>query len=427
MIFKPFRQQEEFLKSKARVRCLFASKRSGKSECAYIDSILRGETQPGFKYNGRDPFLIGLVAPTENMLRRLVWPKFRLFAKPFEGEFNKSDNTLTWKNKNTQVLGFTAEKIQRMEGFKLSHVHMTEAFQMSEHVFLESLARLSDTKGTLVIDGSLGPNLPNPKSHWLYRTFIDKQWPDAEVWEWSTAQNPYFPQDELAQLKDALDPRTYRQMFDIDWNTSGTSLVYDQFDDANVIRGHVYDPNLETSVTIDWGFAHQCAVLFTQLDIKTGVVTFFDEIVSSRLTLDTLWDRIKSKGYRIHNWYCDIAGNQEREQTGRSNVQWFKLPPRNIHFKYRSTAVNYGIPIVRQYISNGLGQRRMFVDELRCPKLLDGIRNYSYPEKNGVILNENPIKKDDDAADSLRYFFVNRLDPNKARESFAELNRWKLT
>jgi hypothetical protein len=426
VIFKPFRQQSEFLRSKARVRLLLCAKRGGKSEAAYVDTIMRAEARPGYKNVGKDPYLIGLIAPTENMLRRLVWPKFRHFARPFEKEFNKSDNTLTWSN-GTQILGFTAEKINRMEGFKLSHVHMTEAFQMTEHVFLESLARLSDTQGTIVIDGSLGPNLPNPKAHWIYKTFKEKDWPDCQIWEWATASNPHFPQEELEQLRDALDPRTYRQMFEIDWNTSGTALVYDTFDESNVTRGYRYDPNLETSVSIDWGWANDMACLFIQYDPKSGCVYVFDEIIGSRITLESLWSRIVAKGYRISNWFCDIAGTQEREQTGRSNVQWFKQSPRNVNFRYRSTAVNYGIPIVRQYICNGLGQRKLFIDEVRCPKLLDGMRNYSYPEKNGVIQNENPIKDNDHGADSLRYYFINRLDPNKAKDSIAELNRWKLT
>jgi hypothetical protein len=152
----------------------------------------------------------------------------------------------------------------------------------------------------------------------------------------------------------------------------------------------------------------------------------FDEIIESKLTLEKLWERIQAKGYRINAWVCDIAGNQEREQTGRSNVQWFGSPPRNIAFKYRSSTVNYGLSIVRQWVKNGLGQRRLKIDELKCPRSLDGIRNYSYQEKDGQIINENPIKKDDDAMDSLRYLMVNLFDHNVPKNTFNTMDRWKL-
>lgn len=424
MYFKPFDIQKEVLRDKHRIKCLFAAKRSGKSEVAYIESIIKGEKQPGFVFNGRDGYDIGLIAPTDGMLRRLVWPKFRTFAAPFEADFNKTDNIFYWKGKNTRILGFSAEKISRMEGQKLSHVHMTEAFQMGQFAFLEAIARTADTQGTITIDGSLGPNLPNPKAHWLYKTFVENKFPNSRVWEWTTADNPYFPRDELVRLKDALDPRTYRQMFEIDWNVVGTNLVYDDFDQDN-IRPHRYDPNLETYVAIDWGWAHAMACIFIQYDRRNDTVYIFDEIVRSKMTLEQLWESIKAKNYRINKWICDIAGNQEREQTGYSNIEWFASPPRNVSFEYRRTAVTYGIPIVRQYIKNGLGQRRLLIDEGKCPKTVDCMKNYAYQEKDGQIVNENPVKKDDDPVDAVRYFFVNMLDPNTPKNTFNEMNRWK--
>lgn len=423
MRYKPFDKQKEFLLDKSRIRLLIAAKRSGKSEIAYIDTIIKAENQPGYDH-GPDPYLIGIIAPTEGMLKRLVWPKFRSFANPFEKDFNKSDSIFTWNTNNSKIYGFTGEKINRMEGMKLHHVHMTEAFQMDKGVFLEALARLSDSEGSLTIDGSLGPNIPNPKKHWIYETFLQNKFEGSKVWQWATADNPHFPKDELRRMKDNLDPRTYRQMFQIDWDTVGSSLVYDEIDQANQIKGYVYNKDLPTYVSIDWGWAHEMACLFFQYDEKRDIVYLFDEIVGSKITLEKLWDRIKAKGYSIKEWVCDIAGNQEREQTGISNVQWFKKN-HNIYFKYRSTAVNYGIPIVRSYIKNGLGQRKLFIDEIKAPKSLDGLKNYSYPEKDGVIINENPIKKDDDTNDSIRYFFVNILDKSRG-DQFKEFNRWDI-
>ncbi len=105
---------------------------------------------------------------------------------------------------------------------------------------------------------------------------------------------------------------------------------------------------------------------------------------------------------------CDIAGNQEREQTGISNINWFK--DRDIEFRRRATAITYGIPIVRSFIRNGKGEAKFFVDP-SCKRTIDGIKQYRYQEKDGSIVNENPVKKDDDAVDCLRYFAVNILDP----------------
>lgn len=426
MRFVPFGPQRDFLKSKARVRCLFAGKRSGKSEAAYIDNIVRAEKQIGYTPNGKDPYLEAIIAPTDQMLKKLVWPKFRAFASPFEFNFNKTENKFQWNSNNSLIYGISAEKIKRIEGLKINHIHIVEAFQLTESVFLESLARVSDTKGTITIDGSLGPSIPNPKSHWLYKTFKLKQFPDTDIYEWGTKDNPHFPQDELIRLKDALDPKTFRQMFEFDWDVIGSHLVYDEFDQSNLIKAYQYNNELETYCVVDWGYAHEMACLYFQYDKKTDTVYLFDEIVSSRMSLDTLWDRMKSKPYKIKEYYCDVAGNQEREQTALSNIDWFKDPKRGIYFKYRRSVINYGLPIVRTYIKNGSGQRKFFIDEIRCPKSVDGMKNYRYAEKDGVILNENPIKKDDDCVDAIRYFFVNRLDFIKQTETIRDLSRWGL-
>ena len=98
---------------------------------------------------------------------------------------------------------------------------------------------------------------------------------------------------------------------------------------------------------------------------------------------------------------------------------------RNIHFKYRKTSIVHGIAVVRSYIKNVRGQRRLYVSD-KCVKTIDGMKNYSYDEKDGIISSELPIKKDDDAVDALRYYFVNRHDFSRNKEQFQELSRWKM-
>ena len=88
-------------------------------------------------------------------------------------------------------------------------------------------------------------------------------------------------------------------------------------------------------------------------------------------------------------------------------MRWFR--DKGIAFKTRRTAIKYGISIVRSYIKDGKGRSRFLVDE-GCTKTIDGLKQYRYAERNGIILNENPVKEDDDAADMVRYLFVNFFD-----------------
>ena len=406
MEFNPFDIQEEFLLDEHRVRCLFAAKRGGKSEAAYVDTIMKGVNKVGYIDNGRDPYLMAIVAPTQDMLTKLVWPKFMQFAAHLCKRFVQKPDIFEFKN-GSVIYGISAEKINRMEGLKLYHVHLTEAFQMKQIALLESMARTVDTKGSITIDGSLGPQLINPKQHWLYETFKEKSFPDAKIWEWTTLENPHIDPEEIERQKEFLDPITFRSMYEINWDTIPLNAVYHEFSDDNIMQSYTYNPALPTYVAIDWGWAHPAAVGFFQYDRTKDTVYLFDEIIQSKLLLEKMYDQIMAKPYKINNYCCDIAGNQEREQIGISNINVFKS--KGIHLKHRRTAINYGIPIVRSYIKNSKGQVKFYVSA-NCKKSIDGLRQYRYNEKDGIIQNENPVKKDDDAVDMLRYFFVNFMD-----------------
>jgi hypothetical protein len=121
------------------------------------------------------------------------------------------------------------------------------------------------------------------------------------------------------------------------------------------------------------------------------------------------------KGYPIFGWDCDISGTQEREQTGRSNIFLVTKYLKDkygmvVKFKFRQSAIVYGIALLRSYIKNMEGKCRMFFDERKCPILIDQLKNYRYPEKDGEVTSELPIKLNDDGNDSLRYYAVNVLD-----------------
>lgn len=408
--FKAWGKQKNILLSKARDIGVFAGKRGGKTEVGATKSILLQESKPNSKYfypYTIDPYMGVVIAPTHEMLMRLSWKKFCAYADPMIIHQTKKPPEIKWHD-DSEVIGVSGDNPSRLEGVKSAWIWIDEIFQISEALYLEAKARVSDSEGTLLVTGSLGTQVINPKSHWAYKYFVEQKDPDVERYEWATADNPYFPVAEIERLRRTLDPMTFRQMFTIDWDVLPSSAVYGDFSDDNIIDDYHINPNLKIYCSIDWGWNHPMAVLFYQYDEKNDEVYLFDEIVESHLTLPGLWEKIINKGFNIQEWSCDIAGNQEREQTGISNVQWFKS--KGIKFKYRSTAVNYGVPIVRSYIMNTEGRRRLLISR-RCKKTIDGIKMYRYPEKDGKVINENPLKLEDDACDSLRYFAVNVLDP----------------
>jgi hypothetical protein len=237
---------------------------------------------------------------------------------------------------------------------------------------------------------------------------------EFKCYEWKTIDNPHFPKSEIERNKNLLDARTFRAMFEIDWDTQPLHAVYDEFSDDNIIDCK-YNPNLPVHCSIDWGWTHPMAVGVFQYDKSKNVIYQIDELVKSKLKLEQLYAWLKTRPYQIHEYCCDIAGNQEREQTGHSNVEWFRQ--RGIYFKFKSSAISYGVSIVRSHISTATGIRRFFINP-KCTETIDALKKYRYQDKNGTLLNENPLKVDDDACDMVRYYFFNFHDPQDKGTSF---------
>ena len=259
-----------------------------------------------------------------------------------------------------------------------------------------------------------------------------------KCFEWPTMNNPYFPRREISRLKETLDPQTFRAMFTINWDVIPRNAVYSNYTEDNIIRGYQFNSNFETYISIDWGWAHPMACGIYQYDPDNDTVYLFDEIVKSHMTIAQLYHKLTTRPYfktqkrvgrnpetgkprkydhitNVTAWVCDIAGDQEREQTGKANCKVYK-ESFGVNFKRKRSRIIYGVTLVRSYIQNAHGKVRFYVDEIACPKHNDAIKRYAYPEKDGTIQNENPVKQDDDEVDNIRYFFINILDRQTQRQ-----------
>lgn len=410
--FNCFDKQGYFLSCNSRFKGAFAGKRGGKTEIGAIQSIIYQEENNN-RLGRIDKYVGIIIAPTRDMLDRLSWEKFIAYAKPFIKDMKRTPHQIIWHN-GSVIYGISADNPRRIEGIKAGWVWIDEVFQCNEDLYLECMARVADQQGFIICTGSLGRQIINPKQHWTYKYFKERPCLQTSCFEWATLDNPYFPKDEVERLRTVLDPITFGQMFEINWDSMAKLAVYDTFSTAN-IKKLEYNDQLETYISIDWGWTHPCACLFIQYDRQKDIVYVIDEIVESNLLLENLWKKIVAiKRIPEQNYICDISGLQTREQSGLSNIQEMQRialhDGQKIKFRYRSAGIIYGISIVRSYILNAKNERRLFINE-RCIKLIDGIKRYSYKEKDGIIQNENPIDVLNDEVDALKFFFTNILPP----------------
>ena len=429
LVFKPFDKQKTFLLSKKRFRGAFAGKRGGKTEVGAIASAILQEEKPNYKPNGIDPYLGVIIAPTNDMLKRLSWKKFEAYVKPcgLVAKQWQAPLMMQWhdskEGQESLIYGMSGDRPERIEGVKANWIWIDEVFQIKEQLFLECLARVSDSQGYIICTGSLGVQFVNPKQHWAYKYFKEQIDDTFDCHEWGTSDNPYYPQEELERNRNLLDPQTFRAMFEICWDVIPKNAVYSDFSDDNIVHNLMYNPSLPVVCCVDWGWSHPMAVGMFQYDPQKDEVYLIDEMIKSKVKLEDLAKWIASRPYGVQEYICDIAGNQEREQTGKSNIKWF-LDNHGVRFKYRTSRINAGCAVVRSYIKNAKDKIRFFVGHL-CTESIDGLKRYKYPEKDGIIQNENPVKEDDDACDMIRYYFMYKHDPKYLNQKPVKIGMYR--
>ena len=192
---------------------------------------------------------------------------------------------------------------------------------------------------------------------------------------------------------------------------SPQGLVYSAFDELK----HCIDKapeHLTVYRAIDWGYnAFVC--LWIGVD-KSDAAYLLDTYQSSTSVVSDNAKHInKHPIQNIAGTFCDPAGRNKNDQTGRSDIDEFR--DHGIHCTYRldrrSTEVANGIRLVRNHMQPASGPPRFHI--VRTPANKAAIRafqSYINRKVNGEYIDE-PVKPQefDHIPDALRYFFTNRM------------------
>ncbi len=193
------------------------------------------------------------------------------------------------------------------------------------------------------------------------------------------------------------------------------NVVFNEFDTAEHIKPVDYDPNLPLYRSLDFGFVNPFVCLWIQTS-EDGVVRVIDEYVRSRATVDVHADEIKSRTpcaeEQVAATFCDPAGAGVNDVTGTSVVR--ELRAMAIAVRYRRSSILEGIELIRRAVRDGSGKSSLIISP-RCPRLIEAMQCYHYPEHNGATSRELPLKDGvyDHPIDALRYFFINYKHPTK--------------
>jgi len=252
--------------------------------------------------------------------------------------------------------------------------------------------------------------------------------------------------EEIEAAKKSMDSRAFRIEYEGSMETFA-GLVYQDFTpQGNVsIEPLEYKPSLPAYYGVDIGYNDPFVILWGQYNAVSQTWFILREFVSPGMTpentgkifrndeLHTPQHKFKAGHWPFSIQQGEIYAGRDIEyktmQGGgfsvRQQLEQTGVP--SWAFRQQASAREFeGIQNVRSYILNAAGDRRLIIDP-SCKTLIRDLQNFHYPEKNGLIIGEQPDPSPANhiyshTLDALRYM-IDGVTPLRKAVSWSGVSR----
>ena len=255
--------QAALMASTARFRVVPAGRRSGKSELAKRNMVLRMLEEAVDRPDGR----YALAAPTRDQAKQIFWedvkaltPQVLMDGRPLETELRLRLVT----GSEVRVIGM--DKPERVEGVPLDGIVVDEYGNMKASAWTAHIRpALSDRLGWAWLIG-----VPEGRNHY-YKTYRNALADDSGTWgvyHWISAD--ILPPDEVEQARRDLDELTFKQEYEADFVLFAGRAYHAFTDSVNVARLE-YNPRAPLLFCFDFNVSPGVAVVCQRMRLPTGV------------------------------------------------------------------------------------------------------------------------------------------------------------
>ena len=377
--------QSQIAKDTHRFRVVNCGRRFGKTVLAVLEMIALA--------SGKEKGSVAYIAPTYQQARDIAWAQLKDLARPVIQQINESRLEIIITNKygKTSKIALRGwESVETLRGQAFDFLVLDEVSSYRNFwVNWQEVLRptLTDRKGQCLFIST-----PKGFNHFYDLSQLEIKDPDYKSFHFSSYDNPYIPKEEIDKARQELTEDRFAQEYLADFRKT-QGLVYKEFDRGRHIwRGEYKEVGkglVKTIGSVDFGFTNPCAVLTIKKD-NDGRYFVEKEYYQRQNTDEQIADYTVSQSFNIV--YPD--------PESASGVETLKRKGVNIREVVKNKdSVRNGINVVRELFK----ANRLFIHE-SCVNLVWELETYSYADrKPDHNEEENPIKENDHAVDSLRY------------------------
>ncbi len=399
VVWRPSLPQYEIIKRAGGYKHLtvVCGRRFGKTEVGAVITVQKAQERGS---------LVVVGAPTHGQVSRIWMPRLKQLipADRIKRIRYTSPQSIELTNGST-ILLFGLKNYDALRGLGISHFTGDEMQDVKKEAWEEViLPALSDRDGSSFVTGT-----PKGINNLLYDLYHRKENNHANA-RYTTVDGGRVSEAVLQGLKQTIDPRTYRQEFEAEFQAA-SSLAYYAFTKDHVIDGVVYEAGRKTVLTFDFNATVKPFAAIVLQQMPGGEWVAVDEVVFSHTNTEQACQILTE---RLHPTPAnvtitgDYAGNASRSSASRSDYEIIRRYFKNWAGYYEKVtpvrSIKDRIAATNALFKNAEGGVRLLISK-KCAKLIADLERVEWAE-NGTTLNDKDPERTH-PTDALSYMAYN--------------------
>jgi hypothetical protein len=345
----------------------------------------------------------GIVTePNFPLLTQILIPELKTaldyFGIPFEFKTGESIFYCQVDGKETRIICKSMEGYERLVGINAAWVIMDEfdtaKTELAYNAYIKLLGRIrvGNIRQMVIVSTPEGYRA-------MYRIFVEEAGEGKRLIRAKTTDNYHLPQDYIDTMRSQYPPELIEAYLNGEFTNLTSGTVYTQYDRTLNDTSSIDDGMSDIHIGIDFNVGAMSAVICIIKDSKIFVVGEFVDLFDTPELIETL--ETAYQGRRVFA-YPDAAGDARKSvQASTSDIKLLRQAGFTIRADSKNPGIMDRVNGLNSLFKNATGDRRCFVNTVKCPKLTKALEQQSYDENTRM-----PDKKnghDNKGIDALGY------------------------
>jgi len=366
--------------------------------------------------NNNKNSIVWYVAPTYRQAKQIMWAMLVDFIPDWSvSKKNETELLILFKN-GSQLLLKGADNPDSLRGVRIDLAVFDEVAFMTrwDEVWKVMRPTLMDSVADVWFIST-----PNGFNH--FKEMTEKVHPDWTYFHYTTYDNPHIPDEEIDATKAEMDEDSFAQEIMGEFRKM-SGLIYKDFDRKTHMVDVPYVEGWTTTRAIDFGFGHKTAIIWFAINHNGSEIYAYDGVYQSGMGFDEMADAIKIKDG------AKMMTNPVGDSAAPLNLH--ELDVRGIHFEpveKGPDSVKMGIQKVASLLKvrKDTGKPTLMFDT-SLEWIAHEFERYHWMENKAQgIVKEAPLKHEDDAMDTIRYFCMNYMKQERYDVQY-NTKRWRI-